>query len=201
MERSISPDRLSTYVSEAAGDKERALKLYVWNSEISSAFYTPLQSLEVTLRNALHRELQIFYGTQAWYDRAPLDQYGQNNIQKAKATVRRLHQHVNPPHVVAELSFGFWLTLLNKRYHQILWIPALNRAFPGSNKNRANILSNLDHLRIFRNRIAHHEPVFKRHLKQDFVSIIKAVGWICADTASWTEFHSNVDDVIARKPL
>jgi hypothetical protein len=40
----------------------------------------------------------------------------------------------------------------------------------------------LDYLRTFRNRIAHHEPIFGRHLAADYTSILEVAGWICPDT-------------------
>ncbi len=192
LEKSISPERLSTYVLETNGDKQEALELYLKNSEISSAFYIPLQGLEITLRNALNNVLKSHYSNDAWYDTVKLNKRGQQNITDAKDTVKRLHKQINPPHVIAELSFGFWLSLINKKYHQNLWIPVLNKAFPNAHMSRADILKQLDHLRTFRNRIAHHEPVFKRHLEKDYNSIITAIEWICTDTAAWTDKHNNV---------
>ncbi len=189
---SISTDRLSTYMQNSQNNKENALKLYLRNTEISAAFYMPLQSLEIALRNSLNNVLKAGFQTSTWYDTIPVDSGGKQKIEEAKKTVNKLHRQINPSHIVAELSFGFWLTLLNKKYHQNLWIPHLNKAFPHAHLSRADILKDLDHLRKFRNRIAHHEPIFKRHLEQDYKSIITAIGWICPDTAKWTDAHNDV---------
>jgi hypothetical protein len=43
----------------ATGD---SLALYVWNTALAAAFYGPLQSLEIALRNALHAELTSICG-------------------------------------------------------------------------------------------------------------------------------------------
>ena len=201
LEKSISPDRLATYLQETGNNKENALKLYLWDTDISSAFYPPLQNLEITLRNALHRELTKLYGCDDWYDLAPLNLGGQKKIKNAKEMVKKLHMTINPPHVVAELAFGFWLSLLNKKYHQDLWIPCLNKAFPNARMKRADIVRDLDHLRTFRNRIAHHEPIFKRHLEQDYKSIITAIKWICPDTSKWTYEHNIVEEILLCKPV
>jgi hypothetical protein len=67
LETSLSPERLSTYLAAANGDHAAALRLYVWNTEISAAFYGPLQGLEIVVRNAFHRELAAVYGP-TWYD-------------------------------------------------------------------------------------------------------------------------------------
>lgn len=192
LESSISTDRLSTYMQDSQNNKENALKLYLWNTEISAAFYMPLQSLEIALRNSLNNALITGFQTNTWYDTFPIDPIGRQKIEDAKRTVRRLHRQINPSQIVAELSFGFWLSLLNRQHHQSLWIPYLNKAFPHAHLSRADILRDLDHLRTFRNRIAHHEPIFKRHLEQDYKSIISAIGWICPDTEKWTDAHNSI---------
>ena len=64
---SLSPERLATYVAATGGDRERAMRLYTWNTAVSAALYGPLQGLEVALRNAMHRELGAAHGP-AWYD-------------------------------------------------------------------------------------------------------------------------------------
>ena len=60
----LSPERMSTYQRAVRGDREKALRLYTWNTAISAAFYGPLQGLEVTLRNAMHRQLAGCYGAE-----------------------------------------------------------------------------------------------------------------------------------------
>jgi hypothetical protein len=64
LESSHSPKRLAPYYALAGGDKELGLKLYAWNSALSQALYTPLQALEVTLRNGIGSRLQATYGAQ-----------------------------------------------------------------------------------------------------------------------------------------
>jgi len=57
LEASLSRERLGTYLDAAGGDRKGAIELYAWNTAVSAAFYGPLQGLEVTLRNAIHRRL------------------------------------------------------------------------------------------------------------------------------------------------
>lgn len=67
LETSLSPERIATYTRETGGDRQQAIKLYTWNTAISAAFYGPLQSLEVALRNAMHCQLSAKYGLD-WYE-------------------------------------------------------------------------------------------------------------------------------------
>lgn len=211
LESSLSPERIRTYVKETRGDRELALRLYTWNTAISAAFYGPLQGLEVALRNALHRELSIKYGAD-WYDNPAcgLDDSTLSRIDKAKTRLGRGGYAIDPPHVVAELPLGFWVSLLGrggraappergrKNYEMTLWRPALYKSFPHSRRNRADTHRPLDYLRTFRNRIAHHEPIFGRHLEQDYRSILEVTGWICPKTTDWIRHHSRVSELFAR---
>ncbi len=211
LETTLSADRIATYLRETDGDKGLALRLYTWNTAVSAAFYGPLQGLEVALRNAMHRELSIRYGID-WYDNLAcgLDDHALKKINEAKTTLVRKRYSVDPPHVVAELSFGFWVSLLGKggrsaspgrgkrNYDMTLWRPALYKAFPQSRRSRADTHEPLDYLRTFRNRIAHHEPIFNRHLLQDFQSIMDVVSWICPRTADWIKHHSRVESLLER---
>jgi histidinol-phosphate/aromatic aminotransferase/cobyric acid decarboxylase-like protein len=90
LERALSPERLSTYLTAAGRDHSAALRLYVWNTQISAALYGPLQALEIIIRNAFHRELSTVYGP-AWYDntRVPLTPAGCARVADAKEAVRR----------------------------------------------------------------------------------------------------------------
>ena len=207
---SLSPERLATYMCESGGDRHKAMRLYTWNTAVSAAFYGPLQGLEVALRNAMHRELTARYGI-AWYDNpaCQLDTLCVKRIQKAKDDLERGGYPIDPPHLVADLSFGFWVSILGaggrapypdtskRNYEMTLWRPALHKAFPHARLPRRKVHQSLDYLRTFRNRIAHHEPIFTRRLVADYKSILTVAGWICPKTRDWIAHHSRVEDVLA----
>jgi hypothetical protein len=204
----LSPERMATYIAAAGGERERALRLYTWNTAISAAFYGPLQGLEVALRNALHRELTAAYGP-VWYDNPAcgFDAGAVNRIDAAKENLRRAGYVIDPPHVVAELSFGFWVSILGsggrsamlgsakRNYEMTLWRPCLHKAFQ-ERLRRVEAHRPLDYLRTLRNRIAHHEPIFTRHLEADYGSLLTVTGWICPKTRDWIEHHSRVEDLL-----
>ena len=98
--------------------------------------------------------------------------------------------------LVAELSFSFWVGLLGPRYDGTLWRKALYKAFlVRSGKKRTVVHGRFNALRRFRNRIAHHEPIFHRPLEILHNEIIEAIGWMCANTASWAAHNSRLSDV------
>lgn len=210
LQASLSPERFATYLAAASGDRAEALRLYTWNTALSAAFYGPLQGLEVAVRNAQHRELSARYGP-GWYDnpQVGLDAGALDRVRAAKDELRRGRYAVDPPHLVAILPFGFWVSLLGRGgrgavpgapkrdYDMTLWRPALHRAFPNARLRRADAHSRLDYLRTFRNRIAHHEPIFARHLTADHDSILLVTGWISTETRDWIAHHSRVPRLLA----
>ncbi len=112
---SLSEERLTTYLDAADGDRKRAIRLHVWNTGISAAFYGPLQGLEVALRNAMHRRLAGAYG-ETWYDNgnAELDAGAREQIVHVRARLAGDGRADNPHRIVAGLSFGFWVALLRR---------------------------------------------------------------------------------------
>ena len=210
LEASFSSDRMGTYLAASQGDRERAARLYAWNTAVSAAFYGSLQALEVALRNAMHVQLSNRYGS-TWYDNAGtgLDGRNRERILGAKRELSRRRVGVRPSRMLAELSFGFWVSLLGPggrlpnsgtraSYEMTLWRPALRRAFPHRARLiRAQVHRPLDELRILRNRIAHHEPIFARDLTADYEKMLEICGWISPGTRSWLERYSRVRDLLA----
>ena len=211
LEESLSADRFGTYLTATDSDRVQAIRLYTWNTAVSAAFYGPLQALEVALRNSLNRELANAYG-RTWYDsnKTGLDSGCLARIEQAKKGLHKDKYPNDTPHVIASLSFGFWVSLLGAggyidwktrtkaNYEMTLWRPALRRAFPHATSiSRKNTHTPLNFLRIFRNRIAHHEPIFTRHLEKDYESILEVASWIAPHKRTWIEAHSRVPDLLA----
>jgi hypothetical protein len=176
----LSSARFKPYLDRCAGDLGKAERLYWWNVEVSSAFYTPLHCLEDCLRNALHAELAARHERADWWAVAALDDDGKQQVATARNKCGPRRGRIGgADDIVAELSLGFWVSLLGQRYDQEFWRPALHRAFrPGYTGRRDALHKNLDHLRRFRNRIMHHEPVYHRRLEADHQRIYELVGYL-----------------------
>lgn len=204
LEASLSSERLRTYLQAVRGDREMAIRLHVWNTGVSAAFYGPLQGLEVALRNAMHGRLVKRYG-EAWCKNSNvgLDRGARERIAGAITELERDGHGGEPHRIVAALSFGFWVSLLGSggrlgdgrkaNYQMTLWRPALRGAFAHRAKlNRKQAHRPLNALRTLRNRIAHHEPIFARDLRRDHGRILEVAGWISPATRAWIEHHSRV---------
>jgi len=205
LELSISQDRLAPYFQKTRGNRKKAIQFYVWNMMISSTFYPPLQCLEVTLRNSIHRELSKKYNA-TWYENINnlLKYNDQEKIQSAKDALLKQGKPLEPSRIVAELSFGFWVSLLGKGErgnYETLWRNALYKAFPNAKPRRKEVHNDLDKIRKLRNRIAHHEPIHKRDLREDYDLIIQLIEFMCTNTAEWTKHHNYFQEIYQNKPI
>lgn len=190
LERTITRARLKKYLDATGDDLDAALALYEHNIRLAEALYTSFQGLEICLRNTLDFHMKAAYGSD-WLasSTAPLNQDARNAISQATAEL------TNPTHdkIVAELKFSFWVSLLARRYDNSLWRKALHKAFRAkSGKKRSDVHSRMNALRRFRNRVAHHEPVFDK-ASQMHSEALEAIEWMCLDTHKWIAACSQFD--------
>lgn len=209
LRRCLSGDRFGTYEQASGGDARLAAKLYSWNTAASAALFGPLHWLEVALRNAMHEQLADRFGAD-WYDQLD-DRLSAGCLGRLSDARHRLRPQDAPAtagRLVAALPFGFWVSLLGRggklengnraNYEMALWRPCLRRAFVSSEPmTRRHVHSELDDLRKLRNRIAHHEPIFRRDLASDYARILDALGWISPEVAAWVQQQSRVEEVLA----
>lgn len=202
----LSPDRFSTYRLKSASDDE-AVRLYTWNIAVSSAFWGSLTVLEVLSRNAIHRQLMRLFKRSDWWNHDEAALVNPQRRQLSAAFEQLQKRKILAPsdgQVIAELPFGFWVGLIGRghphNYERQLWQPALRHAFPYFRGHRKTLHARLDHLRLFRNRIAHHEPIFSRHLTKDSESIAEVVGYLSSVARSWLLAHSRVQHILGQRP-
>lgn len=147
-----------------------------------------------------------------WFDSPILQPYERQKVDKVKARLagRYALATVHPGQVVATLAFGFWASLTNKSYHRPLWRPYLAQVFANGSPGNDEVRDALKGLAELRNRIAHHEPIVFRAVagklqRQDLngvlKTIIKAVGWMNPETASWIQSQSRLGEVYQKISL
>lgn len=206
LQQGFSLERLQRYMGEANDDEDLALALHTWNVHIGAALLLPLQTVELCLRNALHRELSKGFG-EAWFFNPDirLAHFSSGKIAKAKEKIEDRRIEATPPRMVAELSLGFWVALLGRSnsYHDRLWVPYLHKAFQDEQAqalSREQVHNDFDYLRILRNRISHHEPIFHRHLEADYATILRVCAWMDEDVAAWVDSFDDFAVVLAQRP-
>ncbi|MEO7210890.1 MAG: hypothetical protein ABIY35_08085 [Chitinophagaceae bacterium] len=198
LEKVLSEKRLSTYYNLFPTDKEKAIEYYRLNIQISESFYPLLSNLEILLRNSIHNSFSIHYKSADWFSQFKQPElFDQVNIAKRKILTGQ--NLMTTDKVIAELTFGFWTSLFNKQYAKDFWKP-LMYAFPLldiANKRRDKIAYKLNHIRKFRNRIFHYEPISNdlTALATNHNNILEILNWINADIVSWTKQIDRFDNL------
>ncbi|MEO3972906.1 hypothetical protein [Streptomyces sp. CAU 1734] len=195
--RAFSRPRLSRYVVAAQGDPQTAVRLYWWNITACAALYGPLHCLELALRNALHDRLSEAYNRADWWETAPLDHHARRLVAEARRKCERRGTVPTSDAVIAELSFGFWVSLLSRGYDRSLWVPTLHRAFPLLDEPRRQLHDGLSSLVLMRNRIMHHEPVHHRDLAADHAKIYRMLGYLSPELAVEAKARDRFPEVLA----
>lgn len=172
---------------------------------MGEAFHIPIQAVEVALRNRINLSLQKRYGPDWWQNKdfvaiADDDRKGDLDV-----VCRRIfHRGLTPGNgqIVAGLSFGFWVGMLQPRYNPPLWGSYLRVSFPDlpADRSRKSLAKRAGEIANFRNRISHHEPIFKRNLSGDYSSIMEFLDWICPTKTEWVRPHCRVPEVLRLKP-
>lgn len=203
----LSAERLGSYLAASRGEVDGAFELYEWNIDVAGAALSLTAMIEVLVRNALDRQMRAWgssRGHEDWFDAAPLDRQGRDDLVKARARAARGRTLVTHGHVVAELNFGFWRFLMSRRYLTSLWVPALRHAFPHAPGDARTAQRTLEghaqQLVYLRNRAAHHEPLHRRDLRRDLERSLMLAGAIHPTAHDWIIQKQEITRVLSRRP-
>jgi hypothetical protein len=184
--------RFGRYIALAEGNERRAADIYRCNTEISQGLYVFLQAWELTLRNRLDLFLRQEFGA-AW----PFDPRLRRELQKSPA--RKLDnaikkqgrvrgaQLVSTDNVVADLSAGFWVSLLAAHADvPFAWRRNIARIFPHPGvSDRRRAWDMCDGILKLRNRVAHHEPVLHMAPYRRYLDLRTCVASMCPATQAF----------------
>ncbi len=216
----VSKARIDRYLASCEGNLEKALQLYVWNAQISQAFYLPIQVWEVCLRNQMNRFLCRQFSDGAW----PYNEL--KAVRRLKATDRdrvmdaRKRQEdackvsqASTDAIVADLTAGFWVSMLATSYSaRFAWRYQLTHVFPNAptkwrdpnaktpqwNHNAAH--APCERLLTLRNRISHHEPIFALDLARAYDDAVTTIHAMSGAAANYLSAYSSVEEILAERP-
>ncbi|MFT9222715.1 hypothetical protein [Gluconobacter oxydans] len=178
------------------------MALYLYNARVAKAFLFPLGIVEVTLRNAIDVQLVTLYGSD-WHSNthfctSVLTPESHAALQKA---ISRAGPNASHGQVIAELTFDFWSNLLRPDYGNF-WRTNLNIVFPNIPRelSRHDVQTMVRNINIFRNRVAHHEPILDLNITDIHAKIVHLVSLRCTETAAWLRHHSTLSAVIRTRP-
>jgi hypothetical protein len=199
LEKHFSAARLGRYRASCGGDEVRATAAYVNNMLLAEAMMPALKVLEISLKNGVHARLSALYNRTDWWESwagNALFGWQCKQVASAKSKLTRNGENITPDKIVAELAFGFWSSLFNSHFQQILW-KDLRLVFPRCPKNlrkRGNVSSALNQLRDLRNRVFHHEQLLwlSPSLLDLHTKGTEVIGWIDPKLAPWLSTYDRL---------
>ena len=207
----FSAARMGKYANACSGDKRKTMLLYRYNLRLCQRFCGVLNLFEVMLRNAINEHYRAYYSNPDWIvnqaDTGRLLEFNMDEIKQTEASYRRRGIYNNDK-MVASLTMGFWTKLFSKKRYK-RGGKSLLRIFPNKvkGKSQSDVYKDLNHIREFRNRIAHHEPIcfdsygkistdFARKHYQLIRDYISYMGQHPDNVIQWTEKPDEVLDKI-----
>ncbi|HDR1791980.1 TPA: hypothetical protein RVS73_002063 [Pasteurella multocida] len=170
----ISEPRLTYYEHylncKTPGEK---LSAYFAYQELSGYFLPVIQLIEISMRNAIDTELVKLFGTD-WYSNIPQSDISRQLVLNAKS---KLPKSSNRNDMICRLTLGFWIYMLDAEYRNtkskcFIWNPDVqNNVFPNAYnilnpKTKMSVKAIFDEMQKvleLRNRLFHHEPIWKGH--------------------------------------
>ena len=217
----ISDARIKSYIDLGfSPQSENLMRAYFGIQEIASHFFVPLQVLEISMRNSMHRCLsersERLYGADSvpWYDELSLTRESNRVKREAKNKTKkdaekRGSEEYTEDDLISNLSFGFWVHLLNSRFRVVdkenplfknnIWQAETNKIFPNRGGYKVSeIYDILKGINATRNRLFHQEPIWKSKtaicyktaiakMMEKYSDITKAIGWISRDKKRYME--------------
>jgi hypothetical protein len=195
----LSIDRLKSYEILCPSKVDsNIIGAYHWNLLICQTLYPFIHAVEIALRNAIHHAATKKFKTEFWFEIVVTDGKSKSILEDTKNDLSRRFKQVSASDIVAALTFGFWTTLIKQKTYtdqfnpNRLWpdlIPAVFPHYARGHDERKNISKRFEEIKLIRNRLFHHEPIWKfknaktpqeciTELNRKFKDIFKAIGWM-----------------------
>lgn len=219
LERALSPERLRAYRCLDDRDETDGLARYIWNAALVTAIQPLLHVIEIAFRNELSRAARTITASRSyrydsipsWLDAVPsmLLEHEREKVVHAKTYLGDDPRSQTEGHLIAKLDFGFWIALCREPYSDRradgprLWNRALTMVCakrPAQVATRAEIYHRFDDVRKYRNRIAHHEPIWDRDFMSRFAFLIDTLRWMSPKMADAVEQTSAARPLFAAGP-
>ncbi|MGD9580406.1 MAG: hypothetical protein AB7V50_03475 [Vampirovibrionia bacterium] len=187
-EEIFSEARLKRYKVSLNDSEYDIINRYLWNIELSAAFYPVLTLLEVVLRNRIYYTIENNIKS-GWLDENNSWFEGNYKTINNIIEVKKAHKIVVIDKLISELTLGFWVYLFNKSFKTIIWDKngIFDSVFPYFDIKTTDRLSvvapRLRDLKNLRNRIFHHEAIFDNSdgLNNKYESVLLVLKWLSND--------------------
>ncbi len=182
IEHNFTKSRLAVYRQDGVDDTS-ALARYLYNMGLCKTLYTVLNVFEITLRNKIDEALCSFAGKDDWYDVLPLDNSSKAKVTEAKNKITKKGKTATHDRIIAELTLGFWTSLLTTRYSQAKFqshiIKNCLSKCPAKLRSIKSLQNIFDKIRILRNRVSHYERIIHwKDLLSQHEQLIECIKWL-----------------------
>lgn len=203
--QTISLRRFDTYLYAAGYNEERAKSLHLWNAKLGASFHVPIQAIEIALRNRINHALMAEFGQDWWKNEMftrLIDRERKRDLKVVRSRIAYKSLTLETDQIVASLSFGFWVGMLQPKYNPEIWSKHLRLVFPAlpQKEDRDYLFRLAGRVADFRNRISHHEPLIKSDSMRIYGDMMTLLQWICPATESWIRPHCDVPKIMRQKP-
>lgn len=211
----LSAPRFGVYLAATGADRDRALALYEWNTQLGAALMHDLAHVEVGLRNAYDAALSARWpGPPHWTlaaDTVFAPVYrtrGRRRVDindRPRDSLRHAIANAGGPtapsgKIVAELMFGFWRYLSSAAHEKTLWVPALHRAFPPGTDRAVHVDGPVGRLHHLRNRVAHHESLLTTDVAGRLADLVGFAARLDPRLGEYLPATSKVAILLATRP-
>lgn len=200
----LSSKRFATYLKAAGFKVDYAFELYLYNARLAKAFLFPLHVVEIALRNAIDEVLSARYSLDWHHDavlHATLTPESLASLNKAKSRASKGGAAAKKDDVISCLTFDFWSNLFRHEYDRSFWQTSMGQLLPNSaGMTRAQLQSLVVGINRFRNRIAHHEPIFALNVSSQYREILNVVEYRSAAASDWLKSHATVNKIMRTRP-
>lgn len=200
----LARPRLATYLTPLSHVHTKdSTKAHFLLNDISQHFYVPLQLVEIVLRNSIHTHVSTKLNRTNWFNILPTTKTSQDMVTEAKrlAVAEVAGRAIADDDVVCRLMFGFWAYMLDAQYRntadkqRFIWAQHdFKKVFPGAPRGItiSMVMVRLKNLNDLRNRLFHHEPIWrspKVHslesattvLRQRYSDMLEVLHWMSPD--------------------
>jgi len=168
----ISINRLNSYNN---------LNDYFDNLQLSKSYYIPLSVVEISLRNSLDKLFKKSISDNWLLDKDFIQPQHKHKIEISIKLLKFKDKKINHNNILAELTFGFFVTFFKQPYSKYLRYNDLKQIFPNlpSSKekkiNRHFVFTKLNKIRLFRNKVFHHDRIINKSEYKTMMSEIYEV--------------------------
>jgi len=108
----------------------------------------------------------------------------------------QLNIYAIPSYTPDAYQFGFWQSFFASG-HYLLWESLLHRIFVNRPKRftRSLVIDKLERIRLFRNRIAHHEQIISHDPLVRYADMRDLITWLDPAQAAWLDHYCQVPGV------